>query len=182
MKESLRRADVLAAIVFIGLLALAGWSYCEFTASCSDAAATASDLVACRNLARQIKTLRQKPVLVGTKARSSTEVAHSIETAAKGAGLPLTYILQIDPQSPRRLGNSAYQEQPTHVELRNVTLKQLLVFLYALANDCVGLNLSELRLGAPRDETTQGTDETWLAEVTLTHLIFAPLVAQHEHR
>ena len=182
MRESLRRADVLAAVLFVALAVLAGWSYCEFTAGCSDAAAAASDLAACRNLTQQIKTLRKKPVLVGTKARSSTEVAHSIETAAKGAGLPLTNILQIDPQSPCRLGNSAYQEQPTHVELRNVTLKQLLVFLYALANDGVGLNLSDVRLSAPRDEATQGANETWLAEVTLTHLIFAPLVAQHGHR
>jgi hypothetical protein len=182
MRKSLRRAHVLTAALFAALLAMAGWSYCEFSNSSAAAAAAAGDLAACRDLVGQIKALRQKPVLVGTKARTSTEVAHSIEAAAKNAGLPLTNILQIDPQSPRRLGNSAYEEQPTRVELRNVTLKQLLVFLYALANDGTGLNLAELRLGAPRDEMNAGTEETWLAEVTLTHLIFAPLVARHEHR
>jgi hypothetical protein len=169
-----RRPEVFI-ILFAGLIALCGWSYLEFTTSQDKAAGAAEDVMVCRRLAEQIKKLQVQPLRAATEARSSTEVARLIESSAKVAGLPTTSILQIDPQSPRRLGNSAYKEQPTHVELRDINLRQLVVFLHTLAADEQGLDLAELRLSAPREQTDLArAEETWLAEVTLTHLIYAP--------
>jgi hypothetical protein len=175
MKKPLRRPEILLAVFFAGLVLLAVWSYCEFTASCGEAFAAAADSEACRSVAAQVKKLRAKPIRAAVEARSSTEVARSIEIAAKSANLPVAGIVQIDPQSPRRVGDSSYKEQPTHVEFRGVTLRQLLAFLYALGSEDIGQDLADLRLSSPRDETSStGVEETWMAELIVTHLIFAP--------
>ena len=139
------------------------------------AAVETENLQACLRTAAQIKKLREKPLRAGASAHSATELAHLIEVAAQKASLPTNSIIQIDPLPARRLGNSAYQEQPTHVELHNVGLKPLIIWLNTLTGEESGAELAELRLSAPRDSTSgSAVAETWTAEVTLTHLIFAP--------
>jgi hypothetical protein len=157
------------------LVVVAAWSYWRLLASQEAAAIATDNLQACLRLTAQIKTLREKPLRAGSEARSATELAHLIETSAQKANLSVTNVVQIDPQPAHRLSNSAYKEQPTLVELRDVTTKQLIVLLHALADGESGAEVAELRLSAPRDEpAVTAKEETWTAEVTLTHLIFSP--------
>lgn len=175
MKDTSQRNQILMAASVVALTLLMAWGYAQFTASRSEAIASAEDLEICRRLAHELQALKAKPLRAALEARSSTEVAGRIEAAAKTANLPISSVIQIDPQSPRRVGNTPYKEQPTHVELRDVTLKQLLVFVHTLASDELKLDLAEVRLSAPRDEPSAApTEERWMAELALTHLIFAP--------
>jgi hypothetical protein len=175
MKSFAQRRRLLTWTGVSALAIAAAWSY-GWLLSSQEAAATAREnLRVCLQLTAQIKRLREKPLRAGSEARSANELAHMIEISAQKANLSLANVIQIDPQPARRLSNSAYKEQPTHVELRDVTTKQLIVLLHTLAGEESGAELAELRLSAPRDEPALGAkEETWTAEATLTHLIFAP--------
>jgi hypothetical protein len=174
MKINLHRR-LLAIGLSAGLIAAVIGSYCWMDASRATAAAATENLNACLRVASQIKSLRKKPLRAGAEARSATELARLIETSAQKASLPMTSVVQIDPQPARRVGNTAYKEQATRLELRDVTLKQLVVLLHSLADEELGTELAELRLNAPREEASASNhEENWSAEMTLTHLIFTP--------
>lgn len=175
MKKSFLRRQLPVWTLLATLIAVAAWSYCWLVASYEAATTAAENLQVCLRLTTQIKKLREKPLRAGCEARSATELAQMIEISAKKAHLSMTSVVQIDPQPSRRLGDSAYKEQPTHVELRDVTLRQLIVLLHALTDEESSAELAELRLSTPRDEPSPTAgEETWNAEVILTHLIFAP--------
>jgi hypothetical protein len=176
MKQSLTKSQITMAVVLAVLIVSAGWSFYWMTSAELSAQNSAENLQICKRLADQIKKMHTQPLRAALETRTSTELAGQIETSAKTANLRQNCILQIDPQTARRLGNTAYKEQPTMVELRDVTLKQLVVFLNALTDDQSGMDVAELRLESSRDDSAnaQQTEETWLAEVTLSHLIFAP--------
>jgi len=173
--RSVSRSQMLLLVVFAALLITTGWSYSQMAAARSAAWTAAQDSQECRRLADQIKQLRDRPTRASLEAHSATELARLVEQAAKAASLPAQSLVQIDPQAARRVGETTYREQPTHVELRDVTLGQLITFLYMLSQDDMGMDVADLRLRAPRDDkSARSAEETWLAEVTLTHLIFAP--------
>lgn len=174
MKINLQRR-FLAVVLLICTAAATAGSYCWMDASRASACDATENYNACVRVAAKIKSLREKPLRAGAEARSATELARLIETSAKKASLPMTSVVQIDPQPARRIGNTAYKEQATRLELRDVTLKQLVTLLHSLADEEQGTELTELRLSAPREEnSTQDPTERWTAEMTLTHLIFIP--------
>ncbi|HEV3006726.1 MAG TPA: hypothetical protein VGX78_19810, partial [Pirellulales bacterium] len=95
--------------------------------------------------------------------------------ATQVAQIPSNCLVRIDPQPPRRLEDSAYKEQATHVDLREVSQQQLLRFLYELERGETPLRAKSLRLAAPAQvATAAGSAETWGAELTLTYVVFAP--------
>jgi hypothetical protein len=172
-KSSLRRQLPVWSL-FMVLSFGAALSYWWLLSSQESSAIAATNLQACLRLNAQIKKLREKPLRAGSEARSANELTRLIEASARKADLPQNSLVQIDPQPARRLGNSAYKEQPTHIELRDVTIKQLIVLLHALTDGESGEDLAELRLTAPHNEAVAVNEEKWTAEATLTHLIFAP--------
>jgi hypothetical protein len=169
------RTELLVAACLGLLLVAVFWSAWQWRSSRDAAQTAAENLQVCRRLAARIAQARQQPARAATQAQSSAELASRLEEAAQVAELPEGSIVRIDPQPSRRVGDSSYTEQPTHVELRSVSLEQLIVFLHRLADGPSGLQASSLRLTTPRDETAaNAAQEPWLAELTLTYFIFAP--------
>ncbi len=144
---------------------------CQFLLQQQKAAEAAQrDLAEGVRMIEQIKVLSQRPTLAGEKERHDNETYGLIESTVKSAGVDAK-VRRIASEKPRRLGDSAYKEQPTQVSLPPITLKQLVALGLDLSSPEVGLNLETIRLSAPRDADT---GDLWNAEVVLTYLIYDP--------
>jgi len=104
-----------------------------------------------------------------------------MEATAQAVGVVPGRIVRIDPRSARRIGDTPYEEQPTRVELRELTLEQIVSFLSKVVREERGTEVTELRLKPARtggvnaeDSPVSGQVELWDAEVTLTALAFSP--------
>jgi hypothetical protein len=174
MSNNQSRSSVITA-VFIALLVVGvGGGYLRMRSSQLSAINASKNVVACRELAARIRQLQIGPRRAELKSRSETELSRKIETAAQTAGLPANHIVRIEPGEPRRVADSDYKDQATDVELRPVTLKELIAFLDAIASD-TGVQVNFVWLSSPDQEaTTAPAMEPWNVQMTLTNLIFAP--------
>ncbi len=155
-----------------GLLALAAlWSYQQMEARKLSAQQAQADLVDCRSLAGKIRQSRAVPCLATSKEPAASESIAQIEQAVRSAGIAPNSLDRITPEMPRRVGDTAYKEKPTQVQLRKVSLRQVAALAYNLRIADVALNTGSVRLSAPRDDDTT---DLWNAELVLTYLIYDP--------
>lgn len=166
-----RRQITLTTTLLILLLLAVGWSYSTLSQAKANAAAIAEDLTQCRELANDIEQTRQQPQLAGDHELKFNDVSRQIEDAAKQQGIATDAIVRISPEPVRRLGRSVYREQPTRIELRQATLKQLLSLMHQVTATSPSLRVRSIRLSAPRAESD---DQTWNVEFTLSHLQYSP--------
>lgn len=174
MRQHLMKSRFVSVLLLVGLALLTAWSWSCLAASAAASRLATEDLLECRRLAQEIKRLGKSPQKASLEARSSTQLTKLVEESARSAQLSPQSVVAIDPQPARRMGETGYREQLTHVELREMTLRQLVTFLLALSDEGSGIEVASLRLRAPRDEKTVENNETWAAEVTLTQVVFAP--------
>ncbi|HET6880135.1 MAG TPA: hypothetical protein VFI31_08270 [Pirellulales bacterium] len=149
-------------------------AYLEFHAKQAAASAACENLEECKSVAADIKKLRLQPSKVTLHAHSASEVSSRLEEALKFAQLPASCLVRIDPQPARRLNGTDFKEQPTSLELRAVSIKQLVHLLYKLESSGAGLQTKSLQLTTPVKTQSDTTIETWNVQVVLTSLIFAP--------
>ncbi|QNN21552.1 hypothetical protein HED60_04440 [Planctomycetales bacterium ZRK34] len=166
-----RRQLVLITTLLAMLLAVVAWSYSAMSQAKANASATAKDLAECSKLAQMIQQTRRQPQLVGDHELAFTDLSRQIEEAAEKQGIHTDAIVRISPEPARRLGRTAYREQPTRIELRQATLKQLLGLMHQLTATSPSLRIRGIRLSAPRSESD---DQTWNTEFTLSHLQYSP--------
>lgn len=131
------------------------------------------DLALCLQLAKQIKSLSDRPHKAGSEEMQQTEITQRIEQAAIDSNIPSDRLIRIWPEAARRAGDSPYREKPTQVLLKEVTLQQMTTFFYILSTASRNsLHLKSLRITAPRNEQNSNL---WTAEATLTYFIFSPV-------
>jgi len=172
------REAFLIQLLLIGLLAVTGFAYWEMNRSETSAKEAVVNVAVCRQLTARVQDLQYRPQLAALEARSTSEMARRIETAAKGAKISTQGLVSIEPQAARRLPKLPYQEQPTAVEVKDVPLSALIVFLHRLANEEPKLNVTSFRLFSPRHDAQgkEKKEELWRAEVVLTYLIYSPTI------
>ncbi len=181
------KALFMTATVGAALLVAIGWCYAQMTDSRSSARVAVEELADCRELAGRIAILRQRPAVAGSREIGAANLARRIEDAATGAGFSNGSVERIDPQPPRRVGETDYREVPTDVRLRHVTLEQLFSFLHALgtqgsslddASQLSALHVRNIRISAPR-----GPDagDLWTVETTLTYTLYSPKGKDESH-
>jgi len=163
-------AIYLAALLVL-LAVCAAWSLGDLADRRAGAQEAAKNLARCRWLARQIRTLRRRPARAAERERQSAELTGPIERAARDTGIPTDRLVRISPEPARRLGESAYEEKPTRVFLKRVTLEELVTMIHTLTDPETGLDLKSLRLAATSRDAAEGT---WSAELVLTYLIYKP--------
>lgn len=146
-----------------------GWQ--ELDRSHHAVSAARANLATCERLAVSIKALKQKPALARSLQHEMTDLIRRIEEAATSANIPLDRLVRIDPQTPKRLGNSSYQEHSAILDLDGVTLRQLITFLHLLASNESGLDAQNIQLLAPRENATS---DQWNCGLVLTYLIYSP--------
>lgn len=161
----------LVYAVFALLIAANIYGWQELNRSHHAAAAARSNLAACERLAVSIKSLKQKPALARSLQHEMTDLIRRIEEAATSASIPLERLVRIDPQTPKRLGNSSYQEHAAILDIDGVSLRQLITFLHLLASNESGLDAQNIQLIAPRDPAAL---EQWNCGLVLTYLIYSP--------
>jgi type II secretory pathway component PulM len=166
-----RRKSVLAGLLLVLLAGAAFWSL-DWMSQCRQGAAqAAADLLQSRALAAGIAALASRPTVAASQPISANDLGRKIQASAGQAGLGESAIREISPQPQRRVGDSAYVQKPTAMNIRGVTLTQLATFLYHLTLE-PGLTVSELRLRAPRGEAAA---DAWDAEVTVSCVVYSPV-------
>ena len=163
------------ALPLVALALLAAYSYARMHNSGQAVISALEDDAACRKLSGEILELRKLPQFAVLESGELEPVTERIETAASASQLPTATILRIQPQPPTRIGDSSYRVRTTRVELRDVTLAQVVRFARELADESRGLTVRDLRLWNPQGASRALTNpEIWSAEITLTQLTFAP--------
>lgn len=177
-----RRVAALALVVLL-LLGAVGWGYLTLDEAVDEAAVAATDLAAARRSADRIVALRGRDAGPGGgpgRAWRPEDLRGKIAKAATDGDLPDDALGTIDEQPPRRLSGSAYQERPTQVTLRGVTVPELVGFLYAVLEDAPGLRVTQLRLSAVREPggvaaaAEDGELPRWAAEATFGLTTYNP--------
>jgi hypothetical protein len=172
LRPGLRRALALA------LLATIGWfSFAHFSDGHQQFDAAVRELEQSTALAEQIALLRNKPDRAAAQSRSEQALAESIEKSAAAANVPQEKLARIEPQQPRRSGDSDYLEHATVVQLDGVTLAQLATTLTALRASGAGheqLRVSTLRIAAPYQTAESQGEEPWNVELTLSYFVYSP--------
>ena len=161
-------------VSLIGFLAWSG-SYCSLRKAAADEAL--ENWNACRRLAAEIVTLRQQPSLATLEARPVASLTRHVDDVASKLQIPASAIRRIDPDLPRRVEKTNYREQRTQIELRDVTVQQLVSLLLGIIDQDPEVRVTSLTLRAPRNEPS-GIRESWHAEITLTYFIFSPTSPQ----
>ena len=169
------RNSSLIVVLFAAIAAADLWLAWTWSSSIADADAAESQLQECQTLATQIENLRAAPVVVEEEARTTASFNRRCESAAATTGLKTDAIVEIVPSVPRRVDDTSYQEQVTSVELRRVTLKQLVEVALAIRRLDAGLHVSSLALRVPPGEDkANGVNEMWNVQLALTTYIYAP--------
>ena len=165
------RAGVAVSIIALAMIAGIAWSYFFWVDSRGAAESAASDFVACRKLAEQIESLKKKPSLAVSRELQVTELSGRLEAALAKADLAAEDLVRVSAETARRVGDTAYLERETQLTLRDVSLRQVILFLTTLAADGSGLSVSGIRLTASRGVGSEGD---WAAELAVSYLVYAP--------
>ena len=129
----------------------------------------------CRKIAEHINTLRYSPALASSSEEAFREMSKRIEATAIAMGIAEDKIAAIDPDPVVRIGDTAYLEKATEVQLREVTLPQLIGLLGKLVEGNHELCVKALWLSVPpRNES----GNLWTADLTISYLIYSPLAVQ----
>lgn len=163
------KPSLMAAVIAIALLVAVAWCYLRLSDARSAAASAAQDLADCRTLATRIQSLRRLPSVAGASERGAADLSRQIERAAQSAEFREGSIERIEPQSPRRVGETNYRAVSTQVRMRDVNLRQVFTFLHSLCSN--SLHLSSIRLSAPRGDENS---DRWTVETTLSYLVYSP--------
>ncbi len=175
------RAKVILTVAGAAMFSLVAWSYLYLDSARDEAHRASEQTIACRALAASIEVHRDRPVLRDSinQETHADELTGRVARAAHDAGLADDNIDRIEPQQAYRVGDTSYELKPAELDLRNVTLRQVVGLLRALdAPASVStqerrLELKDLRLSAP----TNGADERWAAQATLVELLYSPKAA-----
>jgi hypothetical protein len=166
-------------LILVAAIAGLGASSWHYSTNARRLEAGVDNLCGCEQLAKEIGDAQQSPQRASLKTWSQDDLGTAVESAAAEAHLARDRVLRIDPQAPKRLGKTDYLEQATEVELSAVTLRQLVDFLFVVANRDDQLEIGTLRMRVPHETGVSAEPETWLADVVLTQRIYAPTTPQH---
>lgn len=163
----------------VALLAAFLWfTYGEYASSHQQLVDRTTELAQCKSLVTEIKSLRKRPDQATLATHSARALAKAIEQSAAAAHITSSQIASIEPQTPRRTGDTPYMEHGTVVQLDGITLvqfAQLAVNLRNLDASIGQLNLTTVRIDAPyRQDLKNGSQELWNVEFTLTYYVFSP--------
>lgn len=172
------RPAILVGLMLALLFAFAWQSTTWMLNQQSSARYAREDLLECERLASTIESLRTQPAVAAVEDMGAQELGQRIEAASRLAQVGPGAIERVSPQAGRRVGDSPYLAKPTQIVLRGVTLSQATTLLFHLT-DNTGLTVKDIRLRTPHGEAA---NQFWMAEATLTYLIYAPTTPARRDR
>jgi len=170
--RSSRRLLTVLALAIPAILAGLAWQ--AVSAAGQRLETARQDLESSREMVADITRLRRQPRIAALSEESPGEITERVSQAMQQASLPATALLQVQPQPAVRFNRSQYLLRSTQVELREVTLQQIVRFCVSLADASQGMVIRDLNLTEPRSAGV--AEERWNAEITLTQTIFSPTI------
>jgi hypothetical protein len=181
MKLTLPTPHALRQLTIVAALAVPCWfSWQHYSEGRESFLAAQHELNQSASLANQIILLRQKPDRAAAQSRSEQSLAEVIEKSATASRVSRDKVARVEPQQPRRAGESDYLEHATLVQLDGVTLAQLASTLSTLRSSGAGLEqlrVSALRISAPYQAAASQGPESWNVELTLSYFVYSPKTA-----
>ena len=180
------RKKLLVGSLWCGLLLLVTAGYWSMQRSYNRLVEAQRQTQLCEKLAADIQSFQGRPGFAALGVDSPRTITSRAEHAEQKAKIPATALTRIEPQSAVRLRDSDYRIRPTRLELRGVSLEQVLAFSHAMIDEGQGTTIRDLRLTATNGSVaassmaTTGNQnvneaDSWTAELVLTQLIFSPL-------
>jgi hypothetical protein len=170
--NSLRnRLPILAILVTLLVAMVVSWSFCQ-SARMSSLVAS-QGLQECDRLVNELERFRNAPRMASLEVERPDRIAARVTAAASDANLSPLAILSIDPQTPVRIGRTAYQTRATQIVLQDATLAQVAVFAGGLEEPSAGMVVRDLSLSRSRS-VVEDERELWNVRLTLTQMIFSP--------
>ena len=163
----------LPLFLFAGLSILAFWLYGELGRAHHGALEAASNARICQEFSSRIIELKKKPELIADKMSTTAQIAQSVEMAMQEAAITGDKLVRIEPRSAIRFEKTPFLLQPSHLEMRELSMEQLIRFLHVLSTRS-RLEATDLRLHAPRTVASETGLELWNAELVLTNTIYSP--------
>lgn len=171
-KENNQTWLVLAAVALLSVTAYSCWAMNASAGRLQESLANEQE---CQLVVDDIHRLKDRPGFAALTIDSPRTITARAEAAGKQANLAASALVRIEPQSAVRLGDSPYRMRPTRLELRQVTLEQLIRFSHFMIDESQGTTLRDLRLTLSDGSADRANDANqWNAELVLTQLIFAP--------
>ena len=147
----------------------------DYFSSSHDAAILAMDgLHTSRGQAEEIEEIRNRPILATTVIEEVGSLTRRLTTARNAAAIDPQASDLVDPQSPVRLGDSAYRQRPVAIDLRGLKLSQVVRFTDALTDRDDGMWVNQIRLTPVRSESSESDTELWNVELVLTQVNYSP--------
>jgi hypothetical protein len=169
------RMRLLIGAGLLCLLGFDGWALWQWTSTRQQLDFDEQQIAATNRLADSIRALRRSPAKLEVTARSADSLAKLIEASAQQVGLGTDRIVHVAPTEPRRIGNTPYLEQTTAVELRDVSLKQVVDLTQALGQAAPRLAIPSISIRMPPSEANSSAKgELWNIELTLTGHLYEP--------
>jgi hypothetical protein len=169
------RVKRLMGLVVVCLAVFDGWVLWQWVSGRQQLEVDLEELAATARLADSIHALRRSPEKLDATARSADSLAKLIESSAQQVGLGTDRIVHVAPSEPRRIGNTPYLEQTTAVEMRDVSLKQVVDLTQALSQVAPRLTIPSISIRTPPSESnSSGKGELWNIELTLTGHLYEP--------
>jgi hypothetical protein len=171
-----KRENLLVVVALAALLLTTLWSYNRMNEAHARATEDGNAWAQSQSLATRIRTLRDQPTLADDHAMQKEDMTRRIADAVAASSMDERRLIAIEHQAARRIGRTAYLEAPTRLAFRDVTLPRVLTMLDALTMNDSRLQVSYLRLAAPRREADPSR---WTVDVTVTYLIYEPPMQQN---
>ena len=165
-------------IAMVGLIFTSAWRYGRLVEDRSTAEAAAEDLAQCEHLRKQIQELDQR-ARQGEAAASVPleEWTRRIEQSAHDAQIGPKRLVRIWPQPVEKTQDAARCRQAIQVLLNEVSLRQMITFLYTLESAPAGLRVAKIQLSAAQ-RSKQPDLHAWTGEATLFHIVYDPTSAE----
>jgi hypothetical protein len=177
MNAPRNRITFLIGLGVLCLVVFDAWAIWQWDSSRQQLDVDQQQLAAESRLADSIRALRRSPEKLEATARSADSLAKMIESAAQQVGLGTDRIVHVAPSEPRRIGNTPYLEQTTAVELRDVSLKQVIDLTQAVGHAAPRLTIPSISIRMPPgDSNSFSKNELWNIELTLTGHMYEPKI------
>ncbi|MEM1068730.1 MAG: hypothetical protein AAGI63_07530 [Planctomycetota bacterium] len=168
------RRRILYVIVIALMAVYAAISILDAGAAQQRLVDTKSDLDEIRAKLKDIERWQQAPKVAALRLESPSEIANRVAQSRSSAGIAQSSLLREEPTDPQRIPRTDFEIRTTTIELASTPLPTLLAFCEALQDEETGSLVRDIRLTAPRNSVSQGGQEAWEVELTLTQIIFSP--------
>lgn len=167
-----QRILIVVAIAILGVYAI--FSLLDAQAAQNRLSQARGDLAEVTAKIDDMDRLKEAPKVAALELESPEEITNRIANALAEAGLPASSLSEERPLDPQRIQRSDFQLRATTIKLTPVALPQIIRFCDALHDAESGAVVRDITLTDPKNGASDGKQEKWEAEMTLTQMIFSP--------